>query len=35
MPYIKVGASIRLRVSEIEMWLDGNRFIPTQMKNER
>jgi excisionase family DNA binding protein len=37
MPYIKVGASIRFRVSEIEMWLKGNSFMPERlaMSNEQ
>jgi excisionase family DNA binding protein len=28
IPYIKVGAAVRFRVSEIDGWLKSNSFIP-------
>jgi excisionase family DNA binding protein len=34
MPYIKVGASLRFRVSELEVWLKGNSFMPERLNTE-
>jgi excisionase family DNA binding protein len=35
MPYIKVGASVRFRVSEIDGWLKSNSFVPERMSSEQ